>query len=101
MAKETIRITKDKLVREVSKASSMSIAKTKSVFNNIEDVIVGHLLQADENTDVTVRVLDGVSFIAKHQPETQRTFLGNDIVVSQRIKPKAVFSRTFVENINS
>lgn len=101
MAKETIRITRDKLVREVSKASSISIAKTKSVFNNIEDAVAGHLREADENTDVIIRVLDGVNFIAKHQPETQRNFLGKDIVVSQRTRPKAMFTRTFVERINS
>lgn len=101
MAKDTIKITRDKLVREVSKASSLSIAKTKSVFNNIEDVVTDHLSEADQNTDVVIRVFDGLNIMSTYQPESTHNFLGKDIVVSQRIKPKAVLTRHYVDRINS
>lgn len=100
MANKRRLINNDQLVREVSRASSISIAKTKSVFESLGSVLAGHLKEANEDGGVEVKILNGLSIKADFQPETTHNFLGKDIVVSQRIKPKAVLSRKYVERLN-
>lgn len=94
------KISRDQLIKEVGKASSLSYARTKSVFNNIEKSVMEHLQEANENTDVAVRILDGVAIYSQFQPEKTHNFLGNDIVVSERLKPKAIISRSYVRKLN-
>lgn len=94
-------ITKKDFMREVGNKSHLAMNRTKSVFDNIETTLNEHLKEADENTKVVVNLLDGVRVESKYLPQRTHNFLGEDIVVSERIKPKAVFTRTYVEKLNN
>lgn len=98
--KKVMKISRDQLIKEVGKASSLSYAKTRSVFNNIENSVTEYLKCADENTDVNIRLIDGVILSSQFQSEKSHNFLGNDIVVSERLKPKAILSKSYVRKLN-
>lgn len=88
------------MIKDVAKGSKVSVNLVRSIFDTIESVLKRHIKRADADHDVDVCLLKCLHVRSKYQPLKTHNFLGDDIVVSERIKAKAMLSRYYIDEIN-
>lgn len=99
--KNKITFTKDMLIKDIAKACDEDPKDIREIYAEFERAVTEYLSKADEQTDVVVKLFEGVSFNSVYEPETVRknNFTGQDMVVASKIKPKASFTRTYRDKL--
>lgn len=95
--KNKITYTKDMLIKDIANECGFDVGDVKEMYNKFADIITGYLSQANMEADVIVKLFDGVSFGSTFESATTKknNFTGEDMIVPDKIKPKASFTRTF------
>lgn len=101
--KEQIRITKEKLIKDIAKKTDKSIYETRNFYNALENIIFNSLSDVNEEQDVCIRLFEGISLDGKYVPEKTKknNLTGETKFVDSKIKPKFNITRSYCEKLNN
>lgn len=94
--------TKDNIIKDVAKKTNNSISDIKFIYNVLEDYIYDVLHSVDENTDVCIRLFEGISIDGVYIPEKTKknNLTGKESFVESKIKPRFNITRSYCEKLN-
>lgn len=98
-----IKITKEKLIKNIAKKTNKSIVDTKNFYNAFENVIFELLSSVNNEQDLCIKLFEGISLDGKYISEkTKKNNLTGELsFVSSKIKPKFRITRSYCEKLNS
>ena len=101
--KEQIRITKEKLIKDIAKQTDKNIYEVRNFYNALENIIFNSLSDVSEEQDVCIRLFEGISLDGKYVLEkTKKNNLTGEIkIVDSKIKPKFNITRSYCEKLNN
>lgn len=101
--KTTEVYNKETLIRRAAEACDKDIKVVREIYNAIEDDVFALLATADEDTDVRIKLFEGVSLVCGFVPESTKmnNLTGKTAVVPAKIKPKAVITRNYCDKLNA
>ena len=101
--KDTIKITKETLIRDVAKQTNKNIGDVKDIYNALEKTIFDILSSVDINGDTTIRLFEGISLDGTYISEkTKKNNLTGEVaLVQSKIKPKFNITRSYCEKLNN
>lgn len=99
--KEKLTYTKADLIKSIARECGFHKEEVRMVYESLDNHIIEALSNANENTDVVVRLFDGVSINSTFVPEMERhnNLTGEDIVAMCKIRPKVKLTRNYREKI--
>ena len=100
--RESIKITKENLIKDIAKQTNKTIYDSKIFYNALEDMIFNSLSSVNENNDICIRLFEGISLDGEYVPEkTKRNNLTGKVeFVNSKIKPKFNITRSYCEKLN-
>lgn len=101
--KEKIVITKENLIRDISKQTNKNIGDVKEVYNVLEKTIFDILSSVEVNGDISIRLFEGISLDGIYVSEkTKKNNLTGELnLVESKIKPKFNITRSYCEKLNN
>ena len=100
--REQIKITKEKLIKNIAKKTNKSINDTRIFYNELENIIFELLCSTNEKQDICIKLFEGISLEGKYAPEKlkQNNLTGQVSLVEKKIKPKFNITRSYREKLN-
>lgn len=100
--KTTLTYTKAMFINNIAMETGQDPKTVRSVYNALEKDISRFLLLADEDTDVSLRLFEGITINSTFVPEKAKVnnLTGEEIITSSKIKPKANITRNYCEKLN-
>lgn len=100
--RESIKITKDRLIRNIAKQSKHNIQDVRDMYNALENIVFDSLSSVDANQDVCVRLFEGISLDGVYVSEKTKlnNLTGKTSFVESKIKPKCNITRSYCEKLN-
>ena len=97
------KITKERIIKYIAEKEHKDIALVRSIYNTLEDVVVESLSTATPETNVSVKLFEGITLDSSFVPEKikKNNLTGKNITVAEHIKVKANITRNYQEKINS
>ena len=101
--KDRVKITKESLIRDIAKQTNKPINDVKDVYNTLEKTIFDILSSVDVNSDISIRLFEGISLDGIYVPEKtkQSNLTGKVTLVESKIKPKFNITRSYCEKLNN
>ena len=99
--KNKVTYTKETLIKKIAEESNNSVRAVRAMYNSLEADVFEALSLANEDTDVSVRLFEGISIGSVFVPETTKVnnLTGKTMVTSPKIKPKASITRNYCEKL--
>lgn len=96
-----ITYTKDMLIKKIAEEYGIGVKIVRSIYNLLEENIFEILSSANLNTDVSVRLFEGISIDSSFLPEKTKlnNLTGETIIASSKIKPKVNITRNYCEKL--
>lgn len=100
--RESIKVTKENLIRNVAKQTNNSIQDVKDIYNALENLIFDTLSSVDKDRDVCIKLFEGVSLDGVYTPEKTKinNLTGKTSLVESKIKPRCNITRSYCEKLN-
>lgn len=97
-----VTYTKDMLIKTVAKNCRIDRNTVKDVYESIEDSVSDALSSANEDSDVSVRLFEGIVLNGVYVPSHEKVnnLTGETIVTKSKIVPKAHITRTYCDKIS-
>lgn len=101
--KKKTTYTKNMLIKTISKECKRDKETVKDVYDAIENNVLSILSSADENSDVSIRLFEGIVLDGVYVPEHERlnNFTGEKMIVKSKVVPKARIARTYCKKVNA
>ncbi len=101
--RESIKITKENLIKDIAKQTNNSIQNVKDIYNTLESVVFDILSSVNDERDMCIKLFEGISLEAKYIPEkTKKNNLTGEInLVKSKVKPKCNITRSYCEKLNA
>lgn len=101
--KETIKITKEVLIKDIAKQTDNNIGDVKDIYNALEKTIFDALSSVNTNGNITIKLFEGISLDGTYIPEkTKKNNLTGEVsFVESKIKPKFNITRSYCEKLNN
>ena len=101
--KESIKITKEALIRDIANQTNNNITDVKTIYNALEKTIFDILSSVDVNGDTTIKLFEGISLDGIYTPEKTKknNLTGKMSIVESKIKPKFTVTRSYCEKLNN
>lgn len=101
--KDKIKITKDNLIKDISKQTGETIKDVKDIYNTLEKTIFDILSSVDVNGDISIKLFEGINLDGVYVPEKtkQNNLTGEIKLVESKIKPKFNITRSYCEKLNN
>ena len=98
-----VTYTKDMLIKTVAKDCRIDRNTVKDVYESIEDSVSDALSSANEDSDVSVRLFEGIVLNGVYVPSHEKVnnLTGKTIITKSKIVPKAHITRTSCDKISS
>lgn len=98
-----VTYTKDMLIKTVAKNCKIDRNTVKDVYESIEDSVSDALSSANEDSDVSVRLFEGIVLNGVYVPSHEKVnnLTGKTIITKSKIVPKAHITRTYCDKISS
>lgn len=95
--------TKEMLIRSIAKECHRDITTVRVIYNTLEENIAKHLSSANSDTDVSVRLFEGITIDSMFIPEKTKVnnLTGKVITSTSKIKPKANITRSYCKKITT
>lgn len=95
--------TKDMLVKKIVEESKKDVKTVRTVYNTLEGTIFEALSSADPDTDVSIKLFEGISLGSTFIPERTKVnnLTGETITASSKVKPKANITRNYCEKLTN
>lgn len=96
-------ITKRTMLKKMSKQLNLDVEKIKIVYDALENVVQDYLTQADNDTDIIIKLFDGITICGSYKAEKEKfnNLTGKVITTKKKIKPTANITRYYCEKISS
>lgn len=93
--------TKQMLIREIANECRKDVRTVSTVYNLLEENIKRILSTADQDTDVKIRLFDGISIDGTFIPERTKlnNLTGEFITTKSKIRPKAKITRYYCDKV--
>lgn len=100
--KNKIKITKENLIKDIAKQTNNNISDVKDVYNALEKIIFDTLSSVDVNSNISIRLFEGISLDGIYIPKKtkQNNLTGEVRLVESRVKPKFNITRSYTEKLN-
>lgn len=97
------KVTKENIIKTAAKKNRCDLPTVRSIYNTIEDIIFDSLAAAEEDAPVVIKLFEGITLETNYIPEKtkQNNLTGNVSSVKSHLKPKASFTRSYREKLNS
>ena len=101
--RESIKITKESLIRDIAKQTKKNVNDIKEVYNTLENTIFDILSSVDVNGNISIRLFEGISLDGNYIPEKTKknNLTGKMSLVESKIKPKFNITRSYCEKLNN
>lgn len=101
--KKVITYTKSMLIKEIAKATKKDSLTIRKIYDALENAIVEILSSADSESDVSIRLFEGIVIDGMYIPEKTKVnnLTGKTMTTTSKIRPKARISRNYCEKITS
>lgn len=101
--KEKIKVTKENLIRNIAKKTNKNINDVKEFYNSLENLIFDNLSSVDVNSDILIKLFEGISFEGIYISEkTKKNNLTGEVErIESKIKPRCNITRSYCEKLNS
>lgn len=95
--------TKEMIIKKIAEVCGYSTSYVRKFYNTFEDMISELLSSANETTDVSLRLFEGITIDSTFVPQKTKTnnLTGEVIVTSSKIKPKANITRNYKEKLTA
>ena len=95
--------TKDMLIKNIADTSCKNIGTVRAIYNALEASIEEYLSSATPDTDVSIRLFEGITIDSTFIPEKTKVnnLTGNVITTTSKIKPKANVTRYYCEKLSA
>jgi nucleoid DNA-binding protein len=95
--------TKDMLVRKIAEDCKKDTNSVRTIYNALEKIIAKLLSSANSNTDVSIRLFEGISIDSTFVPEKTKinNLTGEIITSTSKIKPKANITRNYRDKLTA
>lgn len=95
--------TKEMLIKKIAEVSGKNVHTVRTIYNTFEGVIVKLLSSADCNTNVSLRLFEGITIDSTFVPEKTKmnNLTGNIITTASKIKPKANITRYYCDKLTN
>jgi len=99
---EVMKLSKDDLIRAVSTESNTPLYVVTKVLNSLEVVVMDNLKKANKDSDVSIRLLEGIYVDGVYLPSRTRinNLTGRSVDISERIKVKPRSTKVYESKIN-
>lgn len=89
--------TKDMLIRSISDMCNKDIRTVRNIYNALEETIAKLLSSATLDTNVSIRLFEGITIDSTFIPEKTKVnnLTGEVITATSKIKPKANITRNY------
>jgi hypothetical protein len=89
--------TKEMVIKIIAKNSGRNVDNVRDIYNTFEKTIAELLSQADCNTDISLRLFEGITINSSFIPKTTKInhLTGGMVTVESKIKPKANITRYY------
>lgn len=93
--------TKAQIIKMVARSARIRKSLVKRVYEELENEIMTLLATADEGTDVSLRLFEGISIDSKFLPSKEKTnnLTGETIDTLEKIKAKANITRYYCDKL--
>lgn len=100
--KTKLTYTKNMLIKNIAMMSGNDVEVVRTIYNALEEDIARLLSLAKPETDVSLRLFEGITLNSTFVPEKTKinNLTGEEIVASSKIKPKFNITRSYCEKIN-
>ena len=100
--KTRLTYTKDMLIKNIAMMSGNDVKVVRAIYNALEEDIARLLSLASPDTDVSLRLFEGITINSTFVPEKTKVnnLTGEVITASSKIKPKASITRNYCEKIS-
>lgn len=94
--------TKENIIREIAKQTSKNVSDVKIFYNAFEELIFEGLRSVDKDTDICIRLFEGISLDGEYISEKTKknNLTGKTEFVGSKIKPKFNITRSYCEKLN-
>lgn len=95
--------TKDMLVRNIADMCGENMSTIRNIYNLLEQSVAKLLSSADLNTDISIRLFEGITIDSTFIPEKTKVnnLTGKVITATSKIKPKANITRSYCEKLTN
>ena len=95
--------TKEMLIKNIAETTGKNICIVRTIYNTLEQTIVNLLSSADNNTDISLRLFEGVSINSSFVPEKTKVnnLTGDVITTTSKIKPKVNITRYYCDKLTN
>ena len=89
--------TKDMLIRSIADACHKDIGTVRKIYNALEGNVAKLLSSATHDTDISIRLFEGITIDSTFVPEKTKVnnLTGKVITSASKIKPKANITRNY------
>lgn len=93
--------TKSKVALLIARRVRIRTRLIKRVLNGLEEIMMELLSEADEDTDVSVRLFEGMTFDSRYLPPKDKVnnLTGESIVTQEKIRAKVNVTRYYNEKL--
>lgn len=93
--------TKAQMIKRVARAARVRTAVVERVFDGIEREVFDALSGADADSDVSIRLFEGITFDSTYLPEMTKVnnLTGRTITTVAKIKAKASITRHYCRKL--
>ncbi len=101
--KNKITYTKENLIKNIAEASGKNMGTVRAVYNELENIIAECLSSASIDTDISIRLFEGITIDSTFIPEKTKVnnLTGQIITTTKKIKPKANITRNYCEKLSA
>lgn len=98
-----ITYTKDMLIKNIAEECNKNKSIVRTIYNAIEKSVAEILSSADPNTDISIRLFEGVSIDSIYIPEKTKmnNLTGKVITAASKVKPKANITRYYCDKLTN
>ena len=95
--------TKDMLIRSIADACHKDMGTVRNFYNVLEENVAKLLSSATPDTDVSIRLFEGITIDSTFVPEKTKVnnLTGNVITSASKIKPKANITRSYCNKLTT
>ena len=95
--------TKDMLVRNIADMCDENMSTVRNIYNLLEQNVAKLLSSANADTDISIRLFEGITIDSTFIPEKTKinNLTGQVITATSKIKPKANITRSYCEKLTN
>ena len=95
--------TKNMLVKDIAEETEQEIKVVRTFYEKLEEAVFDALSSADENTDVSVRLFEGMVLNSEFVPSKKKVnnLTGETITTVSKIKPSAHITRYYRDKLTA